>query len=93
MPSCLAGLTGTHSLESLKKKQLPVISIMLNPLFSTLEVGFLTLQTPDHFLEGKAVKSLYLETIPPHTPVKRRGDAAIKRRVDKFIGSLFSSLD
>lgn len=83
-----------HSPESLmKKKQLPMTSILLNPLFSHSEVGFLTLQTPDHFLEGKTVKSLYLETIPPHTPVKRRGDAAIKRRVDKFICSLFSSLD
>lgn len=94
LPSCLAGLTGTHSLESLtKKKQLPMISIMLNPIFSTSEEGFLTLQTPDHFLEGKTVKSLYLETIPPHTPVKRRVEAAIKRRVDTFICSLFSSLD
>lgn len=90
MPSCLAGLSGTCSLGSfIKKKQLPVISILLNPLFSTSEV----LQTPDHFLEGKTVKSLYLETIPPHTPVKRRVDAAIKRRVNTFICSLFSSLD
>lgn len=94
LPSCLAGLTVTHSLGSLtKKKQLSMISIMLNPLFSTSEVWFLTRQTPDHFLEGKTVKSLYLETIPLQTPVKRRVNAAIKRRVNTFICSPFSSLD
>lgn len=76
-------------------KLLPVvetISVMLNPFFSTDEACFRTLQTPDHFLEGKKVKSLCQQTIPQHTPVKRRVNAPIKRRVDTFICS-FLSLD